>query len=137
MQTTGAESATNRLVVLYDGYCPVCRRSADIIRLLDFLNAIDLKRYQEFPLENLPVTLEKLGKRVHACDSKMDNCRECIFACASIMIRIPPLFIPALCCYILGAIGIGQKFYDFVSTNRYSLPFSGISKIFSKKLESG
>lgn len=121
---------SHKLVVLYDGFCPVCRRSALIIRNIDILNAIELRRYQDFPLDKLPVPLEKLSKRIQACDSDLGNCREGIYAFTSILSRIPPLFAFAVGTYILGRLGIGQKFYDHISENRYNLPFSGISQIF-------
>lgn len=120
------------LIVLYDGFCPVCRRSAYIVGILDILNVIELKKYQEFPLEDLPVPLDRMSKRIQACNPNLKNCREGIFAFTSILIRVPPLFIPAVFTYLLGLSGFGQKFYDYISENRYSLPFSGISRLFIK-----
>lgn len=133
MGGSNAEKDHGRLVVLYDGYCPVCRRSAELIRQFDVLKAIDLRKYQDFPLSELPVSLDRLGKRVHACKDGFSTCSEGIFAFASIMLRIPPLFIPALFCLILGFSGIGQKFYDFISDNRYNLPFTGFSRFLIHK----
>ncbi len=135
MKASEAGKTRKALVVLYDGYCPVCRRSAEVIRRMDLLGIIGLRKYQDFPLADLPVPLEKLGKRIHACDTEMKNCHEGIYAFAAILIRIPPMFIPALFCYGLGIAGIGQKIYDFISNNRYNLPFSGISRLFLSKLE--
>lgn len=126
---SGSSRKQAGLVVLYDGYCPVCRRSARIIRKMDILGIIELRKYQDFPLEKLPVSLERLGKRVQACDPELRVCNEGIFAFSSILIRIPPLFIPAVISFILGKLGIGQRFYDFISDNRYHLPFSGMSRI--------
>lgn len=118
------------LVVLYDGFCPVCRRSARIIRRLDYLHAIRLMRYQDFSLDNLPVPLEKLSKRIQACDTNLSNCREGIFAFTSILVRIPPLFPVSFFSFILSRTGLGQKIYDFISENRYNLPLSGITSLF-------
>lgn len=122
----------DQITVLYDGYCPVCRRSARLIRKFDVLNVIDLKKYQEYPLDELPVSLEKLGTRIQACDADLKNCREGIFALTSILARIPPLFPFAAISFILGLSGVGQKVYDYISENRYNLPFSGISSAFFK-----
>lgn len=124
---------TGKLVVLYDGYCPVCRRSAAIIRRIDLLRAVELVRFQDFEINDLPVPLDRMSKRIQACDGNLKNCREGIFAFYSILIRIPPAFPVAMASYILGRIGIGQRIYDFISENRYNLPLSGITRLFMRK----
>lgn len=136
MQKANTGIKSRKLVVLYDGYCPICRKSARIISYLDLLGTMELKKYQDFKIEELPVPLEKLGKRVHACNETGMKCSEGIFAFASIMIRIPPLFLPAVLCFILGYAGIGQKIYDYISEIRYSLPLAGLSRIFPLELGS-
>lgn len=132
-----ATNTDGKLVVLYDGFCPVCRRSARIIERIDILHAIRLIRYQDLDLADLPVPLERMTKRIQACDSDMKNCREGIFAFSSILIRIPPMFPFSLLSYITGVLGFGQRIYDFISENRYDLPLSGITKIFMKGNEAG
>lgn len=125
----------NKLVVLYDGFCPVCRRSARIIRKIDLLGAVKLLRYQDFDLSDLPVPIDKITSRIQACDSDLKNCREGIFAFSSILIRIPPMFPFSVLSYIAGKLGFGQRIYDYISENRYNLPLSGVSRIFVRKNE--
>lgn len=120
------------IVVLYDGFCPVCRRSAFLIHKFDILGSIQLSRFQDFPLDKLPIPLEKLSKRVQACNHDLKNCNEGIFAFTSILVRIPPFFPLAIFTFLLGKIGMGQKVYDFIAKNRYNLPFSGMTSIFVK-----
>ncbi len=122
-----------RIAVLYDGFCPVCRRSAVIIRKFDLLGAITLKKFQDFPLDSLPVPLDKLGERVHACSMDYGECRDGIHAFTSILLRIPPLFPLAALSFLLGLIPFGQDLYDFISRNRYNLPFSGMTSRFSRR----
>lgn len=104
-----------------------------MIRQFDILGAIDLKKYQDYPLSELPMPLERLSKRIQSCDEQMRNCREGIFAFTSILARVPPLFPFAAISFILGLSGAGQKVYDFISENRYNLPFSGLSSAFFKR----
>lgn len=117
-----------RLVVFYDGWCPLCTRVAQLWKRLDFLNQLQLVSFRDpSVVRALGVDLQRAERRM-ICRSPLSNDEyEGFDAIIQVALRLPPFwpFIPMLLSVRL--LGFGQPLYDFIASRRAVLPVGNCS----------
>jgi predicted DCC family thiol-disulfide oxidoreductase YuxK len=111
-----------KVVVFYDGWCPFCIKSVHRLKRMDYFGLIKYVSFRkEGVIKKYNLDLEKLEKRMHS--KKLNgSVKEGIFAFIQISKRLPPLWpmVPVL--YLGQLMGVGQKVYDYIASNRSIVP---------------
>lgn len=124
-----------KLVVLYDDACPICRLTVAKWSPLDWFSLVDFQSLWTYDVENSDVSRTVLAERMHAI--RMNDGR--VFAgCQAIMhltARIPALIPISAMCYLGLRLRLGEHVYDFLARRRYVIPI-GQCSLASCQLES-
>ena len=117
------------ITVYYDGSCPFCSSSANLIERLDWrhkLKFIDL---------HLPGVLEKAGigydkamERIHVRINEHEIF-EGIDAIFNISLVVPLLWLYIPIFWLAKKIGFGNQLYDWVAKRRFLFPAPGYCKL--------
>ena len=110
----------NEIKVFYDGHCPVCVRSMNLIRTTDKIGLVNFTSFRDLEKADLPVQ-EDILERSIVVETKDGKTFTGMHAVLKILLRIPELFILAAFVYFLNAIGIGEITYSKISASRYSI----------------
>ncbi|WP_214808601.1 MULTISPECIES: thiol-disulfide oxidoreductase DCC family protein [unclassified Exiguobacterium] len=113
----------NKIIVFYDGWCPLCKKTKKTITKFDFLRKFEFISFRDpevmskYKLDASKVALEmhslnvKNGKMLKGFDSFI---RFTLFL---------PLFIPfAPLMYTLKLLGLGDKTYNYIASKRTIIP---------------
>lgn len=118
-----------RLIVFYDGWCPLCTRVARLWKRLDFLSQLELVSFREPGVARaLHVDLQRAERRL-ICRSQVSNREyEGLDATIQVVLWLPPFWplLPVLLTARL--LGFGQPLYDFIASRRTVLPVGNCSK---------
>ena len=110
------------MLVLYDSWCPNCRKFANLINRLDWLHLINFISLRE--IEKFSSTLSgiEIGIATKQMASYTNKWRYGFISIYNILIRIPLFwaFIPLL--YFLKITNIGQCIYIQLSLKRKIIP---------------
>ena len=110
-----------KLLILYDNWCPKCTKFSQIIKKLDWLNLIKLKRLRD----------KNIIKKYQNIDIKMAEQQMASFhnkwqygyvSLFSIFLRIPVLWIFVPFFFLLKITGLGQFFYIQFAIKRSIIP---------------
>jgi predicted DCC family thiol-disulfide oxidoreductase YuxK len=113
------------LVVFYDGWCPLCRASAQKIRRLDWFHAIELLSFREkATLDRFGLQLEDqpFEQRIVSVRLSDHTCFRGIHTFLQIAYRAPLLWTIVPLLQISIWIGIGGRVYDWVANRRTIIP---------------
>jgi predicted DCC family thiol-disulfide oxidoreductase YuxK len=120
--TTTAE--TPRARVLYDGDCPLCRKSVAGLRKLDWLGKLDYLNAREsanVPAREPPLEPARLMEEMHLLPPKGNKVYHGFGAFRWMAWRLPLLWPLAPFLYIPGVPTIGNWVYLWVARNRLKL----------------
>lgn len=112
-----------RALVLYDGQCPLCRKSVGHLRRLDWLGRL---RYADArDPANVPTTAPldpaMLLKEMHVVTATGRHAYHGFAAVRWLAWRLPLLWPLAPFLYIPGVPALGQRLYLWVARNRFRL----------------
>jgi predicted DCC family thiol-disulfide oxidoreductase YuxK len=118
------ESTTNKAIVLYDGACPLCRKSVAILGRFDWRKRLtyqDARDVDHLPATSVPLQPERLLQEMHLLTPD----RKCAYsgyrAFRWIAGRLPPLWPVWPLLFLPGVPWLGQRAYRWVARNRYNL----------------
>lgn len=110
----------NEIRVFYDGHCPVCVRSMNLVRTTDKIGLVKFTSFHDIEKVNLPVE-EDILERTMVVETKDGKIFTGMHAVFRILLRIPELFIIAALVFFLNTLGIGEIIYSKISSSRYSI----------------
>lgn len=111
-----------KVVVLYDGWCPLCRKSVKNLKRFDTCNAISYKSFRDVEnTKDYNVDISLLESRMHAFD-KNKKAKQGIDAFILIIRYMPLLWLTLPLLIIAQKFGFGQKVYDYIANNRKIVP---------------
>ena len=122
MTTTLASCPRAR--VIYDGDCPLCRRSVAMLRRLDWFGRLDYvdARDGAEPLLKLPwIAAAPLLEEMHVLTPDGKRLHHGFGALRWLAWRLPLLWIFAPFLYVPGIPSLGQRVYLAIARNRYHL----------------
>lgn len=119
-----ADPAPGKGVVLYDGLCPLCRRSVRNLKRLDWLHKLhfqDCRDAANLPPSAVPLAPNRMLEEMHLVTPDRKRVFAGFRAFRWMAWRIPVLFPFAWMLYIPGVPWLGNKVYHWVARNRYDL----------------
>ncbi|WCK54702.1 DUF393 domain-containing protein [Aneurinibacillus sp. Ricciae_BoGa-3] len=122
MNTTAAPR-TKKLVVFYDGWCPLCRDAASKTHKLDWFHRIEFVSFRDEELVNrYHITGKDMEKRICSLAIPDRQEYEGIYTVLQTSLRVPAywIFAPFIAAGI--AFGFGQHVYDWIAARRAIIP---------------
>jgi predicted DCC family thiol-disulfide oxidoreductase YuxK len=123
-RTRPQHSAKRRALVLYDGDCPFCRKSVEVLRRLDWLERLDYVDVRDADaMSDVGVALEpdRLLEEMHLVTPDGAKVYSGFRAFRWLAWRLPLLWGAAPLLYLPGAESVGQRMYLWVARNRFRL----------------
>jgi predicted DCC family thiol-disulfide oxidoreductase YuxK len=123
-QPHAAAAHADRALVLYDGLCPLCIKSAENIKRLDWLHALqfqDARDLDALPEREPPREPQRLLQEMHLITPDNQQVYRGFGAFRWITWRLPLLLPFAPLMYLPGVPALGQKAYLWIARNRYRL----------------
>ncbi len=123
-ETTSAAVVSSRGRVIYDGDCPLCRKSVAILRKLDWLQRLEYvnARAAEQPLVQQPLlAAAPLLDEMHLLTPSGEHLYHGFSAFRWMAWRLPLCWLIAPLLYVPGVPRLGQRIYLWVAGNRYHL----------------
>jgi predicted DCC family thiol-disulfide oxidoreductase YuxK len=117
-------STSPRAVVLYDGQCPLCRKSVSILKPLDWLGRLEFRDARDpanVPPRQPPLELARLMEEMHLITPDGQHVYHGFHVFRWMAWRMPILWLIAPFLYLPGVPWLGQKIYLWVARNRYQL----------------
>ncbi len=111
------------VLVLYDGWCTLCRRSIATLERLDLLRMLRPISFRDAGvLERLGLDRHRAAARLHAWAAGAPRPADGIDAVILIASRLPPLWplLPVL--WLAARLGWGQRLYDWLAARRTIIP---------------
>src|SRR5262249_58515133 len=111
-------------VVLYDGACPLCRKSVRLLRGLDWFNVLafaDVRDPEQVPALPVPVAPKRLLEEMHLLSPDGAHVYHGFRAFRWMAWRLPLLWALAPFLYLPGMESLGQRVYLWVARNRFRL----------------
>jgi len=111
-------------LVLYDGDCPLCRRSVALLRRLDWFGVLEYVSFRDAYdplLAQIPVQPERLQEEMHLLVPGVGTAYHGFAAFRWMAWRLPPLWPLAPLLSIPGVPRLGQRIYLWIARNRFRL----------------
>jgi len=113
---------SKKVIVLYDGWCPLCIKSVNNLKRFDLFNSIEFLSFRDSKiLKKYNTDIQTLEKRMHSFNSK-GKANQGIDAFIQIIQRMPLLWILLPFLYIAKILGFGQHLYDYIASKRKIIP---------------
>jgi predicted DCC family thiol-disulfide oxidoreductase YuxK len=119
-----APPGTGKAVVLYDGGCPLCRRSVRLLKRLDWLKRLhyqDCRDIANLPPSAVPLDPKRLLEEMHLVTPDRKRVLTGFAAFRWIAWRLPLAWPVAPLLYLPGVPWLGRRLYLWVARNRYDL----------------
>src|SRR5438132_632627 len=122
-----AEATANKprkAIILFDGMCPLCRRSVAIVKRLDWrrrLNYHDARDVERLPESAVPFDPQRLLQEMHLLTPNRRRIYIGFRAFRWIAGRLPALWPVWPLLFLPGIPWFGQRLYRWVAKNRYNL----------------
>ena len=134
---TETEATAGKAVVLYDGECPLCLKSVDLLKRLDWLRVLHCQNAREtdrWPPSPVPLDEKRMLEEMHLVTPRRDAVYHGFKAFRWMAWRIPLLVAFAPLMYLPGVPAIGQRAYLWIARNRYRLVpcHSGVCEVPTK-----
>ena len=110
----------NEIKVYYDGHCPVCVRSMNLVRTADKIGLVNFTSFRDLNKADLPVR-EDILERSIVVETRDGRKFTGMHAVLKILLRMPELFILAALVFFMNTVGIGEITYSKISSSRYSI----------------
>jgi predicted DCC family thiol-disulfide oxidoreductase YuxK len=126
MESVERESRTEcgKAVVLYDGQCPLCRKSVALLKRLDWLRRVrclDARDPANVPAREPTLEPARLLEEMHLVPPSGGRVYHGFGAFRWIAWRLPLLWPVAPLLYLPGVPALGQRLYLWVARNRFDL----------------
>jgi predicted DCC family thiol-disulfide oxidoreductase YuxK len=118
-------SAASRLQVLYDGFCPLCRRTVRILTCLDLFRRLDFQDFRRLDIADynrrhqLNLCPEELEKAMYVIAEGRSFSGFLAYRVLSLAVPVFWPLVPFL--FLPGASALGTVLYRFVARNRHQL----------------
>lgn len=122
MKTT--DPFPGQAIVLYDGDCPLCRRSIAILKKLDWLGKLAYQSAREshnLPPSEVPLNPTRMLEEMHVLTEDRKRVHIGFRAVRWVLWRLPATLPIAPFLYIPGIPQIGNRVYLWVAKNRLDL----------------
>jgi predicted DCC family thiol-disulfide oxidoreductase YuxK len=119
-----AAARAGRALVLYDGQCPLCVKSASTIKRFDWTYALrfqDARDVDALPEREPPLDPQRLLNEMHLITPDNNHVYRGFGAFRWIAWRLPLLWPIAPLMYLPGIPALGEKAYLWIARNRYRL----------------
>ena len=119
----GGLSDRLQILVFYDGWCSLCRRSVATLQRLDFLGLLEPLSFRDPEvLKRFGLDPRRAAARLHAWAAGAPGPAHGIDAVILVAARLPPLWplVPFL--WIAARVGLGQPTYDWLAARRTIVP---------------
>lgn len=110
--------------VLYDGQCPFCRKSVELLKRLDWLGRlsyVDARDREHLPAGPRPLDPDRLLQEMHLVTPDRRRVYHGFGALRWVAWRLPLLWPVAPLLYLPGVPTLGQRLYLWVARNRFRL----------------
>lgn len=117
-------AADGKAVVLYDGACPLCRKSIRILRAIDWLKKLtfhDARDVANLPKADVPLVPKRLVEEMHVLTPDRKHALAGFKAFRWMAWRLPLTLPFAPFLYIPGVPWLGNRVYLWVAKNRFRL----------------
>jgi predicted DCC family thiol-disulfide oxidoreductase YuxK len=111
-------------LVLYDGRCPLCIKTAETLKLVDWLHALHFQNARDvatLPQREPPLEPDQLLQQMHLIAPDQERVYRGFRAFRWMAWRLPVLWPLAPFLYFPGVPALGQKVYLWIARNRYRL----------------
>jgi predicted DCC family thiol-disulfide oxidoreductase YuxK len=111
-------------LVLYDGECPLCLKSVDLLKRFDWLNRLEyvsVRETEKVPVRQPPLESKRLLEEMHLITPDGKHVYHGFDAFRWMAWRLPALCWVAPLLYVPGVPTLGQSMYLWVAKNRYRL----------------
>lgn len=119
-----ADRPSDRAVVLYDGDCPLCRRTVPVLQWLDWRGALSFhsaRDMEHLPPALVPLDPVRLLEEMHVLTPDRKSVYAGFRAFRWMAWRLPLIAPFALLLYIPGVPWLGNRVYLWVARNRLNL----------------
>jgi len=119
-----SSASGEKAVVLYDGQCPLCRKSVSYLQWLDWLGRLsyfDARDAEYLPVAEVPLNPGRLLEEMHLLTPDRKQVHHGFRALRWLAWRLPLLWPIAPLLYLPGAPALGQRMYLWVARNRFQL----------------
>jgi predicted DCC family thiol-disulfide oxidoreductase YuxK len=113
-----------KAVVLYDGSCPLCKKSVAILKRLDWLKRLtyqDARDLEHLPESSIPLEPERLLQEMHIVTPNRKRVHAGFRAFRWMAGRLPVFWALWPLLFIPGVPWIGQRLYRWIARHRYHL----------------
>ena len=104
--------------VYYDGHCPFCVRSKNILEKLDRLHVLHFISFRELSSSEMPFKPTEMERAMAVVYG--NHKASGMHAVSKLLQRIPEMFPFYALVTILNFLGLGERIYDRISISRYS-----------------
>jgi predicted DCC family thiol-disulfide oxidoreductase YuxK len=114
----------SQAIVLYDGQCPLCRKSVEILRRLDWLRKLrygDARDPEQVPVHDPPLTPAQLLEEMHLLTPDGKHVYRGFAAFRWMAWQLPLLWPITLFLYLPGIPAVGVRLYRWIARNRFQL----------------
>jgi predicted DCC family thiol-disulfide oxidoreductase YuxK len=116
--------ATQKGLVLYDGDCPLCRKTTSILRRLDWLHRLSFHNCRDsvgIPENSAHLDPARMIREMHVLTPDRSVAHAGFRAVRWIAGRVPLLWLLYPLLFIPGMGRIGQRMYLWIARNRFHL----------------
>ena len=116
--------APNQAVVLFDGECPLCRKTTAILKRLDWLHRLTFHNCRDttgIPANSAHLDSARMIAEMHVLTSDRGHAFSGFRAVRWIAGRVPLLWPLYPLSFLPGAPRLGQRLYLWMARNRYHL----------------
>ena len=113
-----------KALVLYDGDCPLCRRSVETLRRLDWMDRLgyaDARDPGAWPETDIPLDRERMLEEMHLLTPDRRRIHVGFDAFRWVAARLPLLWAVWPLLYLPGVPRLGRRAYRWVARNRFHL----------------
>ncbi len=124
MNSTVCAARNSPALVLYDGECPLCLKSVELLKRFDWLKRLDYVNVREadkVPARQPPLEPKRLLEEMHLITPDGRRVYHGYEAFRWMAWRLPLFCWLAPLMYIPGLPALGQRIYLWVAKNRYRL----------------
>lgn len=122
------ESTRRRLMVFYDGNCPLCTESARVTTGLDWMHRLQFVSFRDEGVADA-YGLEEVGveRRIYSVIPDTGRAFSGIHTVLQIFLRVPPYWVLVPFIWLSILCGLGQPVYDWIAKRRRVIPIGKCS----------
>lgn len=115
--------SSQKIIVFYDGWCPMCRGIVQNIASMDYFSLVTCKSFRdESIILEYSLNPEEVQLRMHSTKLNLIKMKRGIHSILQISCRLLPLWVFVPFISLFSAIGLGQFLYDFIAMRRLIVP---------------